>query len=251
MIPAPLFSLPMLLLLFAPVIAGLLTLWLVVRGLLWWQKCLRTPAPRPRFWTYPVIVWAVLAVAGDTWGLVLGYQFWLIDERVEQENEYRQSRQKFILPQDFQYGEQLFPKGTLINRYDAHDNGEPQRPLGLRGLSAARFPAPVQIAGVWVSAIDTSGELELSRDQRVAPVFHVNPNVDPPYGAWMVDPDRPYLDCRAGDIVRYHTPLIDYDNQAEFTTGAPDGPQARFRPSQWGFVRCISGRPPITVQPPY
>jgi hypothetical protein len=164
---------------------------------------------------------------------VLARKLVQIEEAVTLRAHYRESRQRFVLPEDFRYGEQLFPKGTLINRYDAFDNGERQRPLGLRGLSAARFTQPVQIAGAWVSAIG-NGELELARDQRLGPVFHFDPDAQPGYGAWVVDPKRPYLECRKGDIASLHVPLIDYDIQAEFLVGAPDGPEARYRPSQWG-----------------
>ena len=251
MIPAPILSLPALLLLLAPAIAGLLSLWLVMHWMLWRRKARHAITTTSAFWTWPIVLLTALAVAGDIWGLVLGHELLLTKERIEQENHYRQQRQNFILPKDFQYGEQTFPKGTLINRYDPFDNGEPQRPLGLRGLSAARFPEPIRIAGAWVNAIDTHGELELARNQHLSPVYHFDPNVRPPYGDWVIDPSRPYLDCHTGDIVHYHAPLIDYDIEAEFTTGAPDGVLARFRPSQWGFTECTSDQAPIEVMPAY
>jgi hypothetical protein len=135
-------------------VAAGLSLWLLLRGLFWWLRHRHTPASeRPPFWHWPVVVVAILALAGDLWGLVLARKLVQIEEAVTLRAHYRESRQRFVLPEDFRYGEQLFPKGTLINRYDAFDNGERQRPLGLRGLSAARFTQPVQIAGAWVSAI--------------------------------------------------------------------------------------------------
>lgn len=252
MIPGPLFTLPMLLLLLAPFLAAGLSLLLLLRGLWWWLSYRHTPSvQRPRFWTWLVILLTALAVAGDIWGLVLTYQFQKTDERIRLQAHYRESRQRFVLPQDFQYGEMLFPKGTLINRYEAHDNGERQRPLGLRRLDAARFPEPVEIAGAWVNAIDTHGTLELARDQRIGPVYHFDRTVNEPYGAWVVDPKRPYLECRAGDIAHYHAPLIDYEIVSEFVVGEPDGALARFRPSQWGFTSCESGQAPIDVKPAY
>jgi hypothetical protein len=93
--------------------------------------------------------------------------------------------------------------------------------------------------------------LELARNQRLGPVFHFDPDAKPGYGAWVVDPKRPYLQCRKGDIASLHVPLIDYDIQAEFLVGAPDGPKARYRPSQWGFIDCQEGKPAIEVQPAY
>jgi len=251
MIPGPLFTLPMLLLLLAPLVAAGLSLWLLLRGLFWWRRHRHAPASkRPPFWHWPVVVVAILALAGDLWGLVLARKLVQIEDAVTLRAHYRESRQRFVLPEDFRYGEQLFPKGTLINRYDAFDNGERQRPLGLRGLSAARFAQPVQIAGAWVNAIGNH-TVELARDQRLGPVFHFDPDVDPGYGAWVVDPKRSYLECRKGDIASLHVPLIGYDIQAEFLVGAPDGPEARYRPSQWGYIDCQAGKPAIEVQPAY
>ena len=241
----------MLLLLLAPWVAAGLSLWLLLRGLLWWRRHRRAPSSgRPPFWRWPVVLVAILALAGDLWGLVLAHKLAQIEEAVTLRAHYRESRQRFVLPEDFRYGEQLFPQGTLINRYDAFDNGERQRPLGLRGLNAARFVQPVRIAGAWVSAID-SQTVELARDQRLGPVFHFDPDAEPGYGAWVVDTKRAYLECRKGDIARLHVPLIAYDIQAEFLVGAPDGPEARYRPSQWGFIDCQAGKPAIEVLPAY
>lgn len=127
----------MLLLLLAPWAAAGLSLWLLLRGLWWWRNHRQKEASqRPRFWSWPTLLIAVLALAGDIWGLVLAHQFAQVSERIEQRAHYRDSRQRFVLPQNFQYGKVLMPQGTLINHYDAFDNGERQRPLGLRGLDA-------------------------------------------------------------------------------------------------------------------
>lgn len=251
MIPGPLFSVPMLLLLLAPWLAAGLSLWLLLHGLSWWlHHRKKEAAQRPRFWRWPILLAAVLALAGDIWGVVMARKFAQIDERIEQQAHYRHSRQRFVLPQDFLYGEVLMPQGTLINRYDPFDNGERQRPLGLRGLDTARFPHPMQIAGAWVTAIE-GHTLELAHDQRISPVFHFDGTINPPYGEWVIDPQRPYLECKQGDWARAHIPLMDYDIQAEFLIGEPDGAQARYRPSQWGFVECSSGLPAIEVEPAY
>ncbi len=189
--------------------------------------------------------------SGDRWhlGLVLLYKSYEFDREFALITYYRQSRQQFVLPQDFQYGELLIPKGSLINRYDAFDNGEPQRPLRMNRLDAVRFAHPVQIAGVWAIAMD-GHELELDRDQRISPVFHFDRNVNGDYGAWVLDPTRPYLDCQKGQRARFNVPLIEYDIQAEFGKPEPDGPDARFKPSQWAVVEC-SNHGPIEVKPAY
>lgn len=248
----------MLLLLLAPFVSAMLSVCLLLHGGLWWslqrrrQRAAQGTAQAARtFWTWPVIALTVLAVAGDIWGLVLMRQFQLQDARFELQSHYRASRQHFVLPQVFQYGEFNFPQGTLINRYEPWDNGEPQRPLGLRGLDTARFVQPVQIAGTWVNAIDTHGKLELARDQHIGPVYVFDSKAEDGYGAWVIDPHQPTLACKQGDIARYHAPMIDYDIQAEFGKGPPDGAAARFRPSQWGFTECQSGQRPIEVPPSY
>lgn len=41
-----------------------------------------------------------------------------------------------------------------------------------------------------------------------------------------------------GGIAKYEVPLIDYDIVAEFGKEEPDGPDARFKPSQWKFLTC-------------
>jgi hypothetical protein len=248
MIPGPLFSLPMLLLLLAPFFAAALSVGLLLHGLRWYFKARHR---QRKFWTWPVISLAVLAVAGDLWGGVLSYQAIQSQARFELQAHYRASRQRFVLPQDFQYGEFTFPQGSLIQRYEPWDNGEPQRPLGLRGLDTARFAQPVQIAGAWANAIDTHGQLELARDQRLSPVYVFDAQAEQGYGAWVIAPHHPGLACLKGDMAHYHAPMIDYDIQAEFVQGPPDGAAARFRPSEWGFTRCESGQPPIDVPPPY
>lgn len=253
MIPAPLFSFPMLLLLLAPWLAVGLTLWLLLSGVIWWVRHRTSPAPqRPKFWRWPTITLAVLAMAGNAWGVVLTYQFDQTKKRIALQQHYRDSRKNFVLPEDFQYGELPVPQGSLINKYDAFDNGEPQRPLGLRGLDAVRFPHPVQVAGVWATAMDaSSGQLELARDQRIGPVAHFDPKAREDYGDWVADPNRPYLECQRGQMARFHVPSIDYDIQTEFAHPGPDGPDARFRPSQWRVTECTDSEGPMKVQPPY
>ena len=247
MIPAPLFSWLQLLLLLAPFVALLLGFGLLLRGLWWWQQARPlAPAQRTRFWTLPTIAIAVLATVGCGWGLVMLHAFSAVSHRIELEAHYRQSREQFVLPQARHWGELLVPQGSLVNKRDPFDNGEPVRPLGLRGLDVVRFPHPVQVAGVWATALDAGGELELAGDQRIGPVFYF----DNEAGDWRLNPAQPYLDCKQGQIARFHVPLIDYDIVAEFAHPEPDGIAARFEPSQWRVTHCENARP-IEVLPVY
>ena len=250
MIPGPLFSWPQLLLLLSPFLAIALGLGLLTYGALWRSSNLHLPeAQRQRFWRASTITVMLLTAAGGTWGLFLLYKSLEFDREFALITHYRQSRQQFVLPQDFQYGELLIPKGSLINSYNAFDNGEPQRPLRMNILDAVRFAHPVQVAGVWAIAMD-GHELELDRDQRISPVFHFDRKVNGDYGTWVLDPSRPYLDCKKGQLAWFNVPLIEYDIQAEFGKPEPDGPDARFKPSQWAVVEC-SNHDPIEVKPAY
>lgn len=253
MIPVPLFSLPQLLLLLSPFLAMALGAGLLLHGLLWWLRHRHlTAAQRPRFWRPSTIVLGLLVLAGGIWGLVLLLKMQQIVHQIELRTHYRQSREKFVLTQNFQYGELLIPQGSLINRYDGFDNGEPQRPLALRGLESVRFPHPVQVAGVWATAMETRHpRLELAHDQQIGPVFHFDPQAKDSYGAWVKDPNQSHLACKQGEYAWFNVPLIDYDIQAEFGKPSPDGPDARFRPSQWAVTHCESDWGPIMVKPAY
>ena len=50
------------------------------------------------------------------------------------------------------------------------------------------------------------------------------------------------------DVATFQVPHIDYDVRAEVGKAPPDGPNARFAPSQWLFKTCEAA-PPVTVQP--
>jgi len=71
--------------------------------------------------------------------------------------------------------------------------------------------------------IGSTGERELAREPHLSPVFHFDPDTNKPHGAWVPDPTHPNLDCHASDIAHYHAPTIDYDAEAEFISGPPDG----------------------------
>src|SRR5699024_1455278 len=92
-----------------------------------------------------------------------------LSESYDEKHRYIKMRQNFVLEQDHQYGEFIFPKGTLINRYDPSDSGEETYPLILSGFNKARFAEPTKIAGIMASAVD-GARIELAEDQEVGPV---------------------------------------------------------------------------------
>ena len=157
----------------------------------------------------------------------------------------RASRERFVLPQDFQYGELLIPAGSLINRQDPFDQGEPGRPLALHGLAAVRFAQPVEVAGVWASALQTvPARVELAQNQAVGPVYSVSSRTQ----QWERNRVKPTMACKKGQIAVFMVPHIPHDAQAEVGKPPPDGPDARFLPSQWMFRHCENG-PAIALEP--
>lgn len=194
----------------------------------------------------PRVLWGLCAVAlaCDAW---LGLRLVLAQrdqQKLQTSAVFRTARQRFVLPHDVQYGELVIPAGSLINRDDPFDAGEPVRPVELRGLEAVRFAQPVEVAGVWASALQLlPTRVELAQDQRIGPVYRF----DEASQTWVVHKLVPALLCRKGQTAVFQVPHIAYDVQAEVGKPAPDGPQARFAPSQWLFRNCENGRP-VTVQ---
>jgi len=246
MIPGPLISWQMLLLMFVlPALGGVLAVVLVIHAL---QYRLRRVGTWRAFFSWKIRIACLFVVVMAAWVGFLGYKTLQFQREFTIATWHRRSREQFVLDRDFQFGELRVPKGSLVNRRDVFDNGEPQRPFGLRGLDGLVFPQPLQVAGVWADALVVSpGRLRLSRDVRIQPVYHY----DGDQGDWVVDPARPFIDCKAGEDAWFHTPLIDYDIQAEFLTGEPDGAQARFKPSQWRITHCEPGDGPVPIKPAF
>lgn len=243
-------SLNFLLLLLLPWFTKVLLLVLAVRGLWWWWRGRQpTPGQRPRFWNTTNIVLSALAALGLLGSTAFFYTIASVKQSNESAHYYSQSRERFVLPRDFQYGELLIPQGSLINRY-GHDDGEPQAPLGLRGLEAVRFPKAVQVGNVWAAAVQTMpARMELAADQRLGPLYHFDAQANNGYGDWVPTTETPYVDCLRGDIASFHAPEPAFDVQAEITTGPPDGAQARFAPSTWRLTGCASGKAPLWIEP--
>lgn len=186
-----------------------------------------------------------VAVLFNAWTALRLYLAYAAQQTWQDGAALRASRERFVLPRDFQYGELLIPAGSLINRRDPFDKGEPGRPLALHGMESVRFSQPVQVAGVWASALQTvSVRVELAQDQRLGPVYRF----DSASQSWVPHKLVPALACRQGQVAVFQVPHIAYDIQAELGKPPPDGPDARFMPSQWLFKGCENG-PAISVQP--
>src|SRR5699024_9539114 len=107
------------------------------------------------------------------------------DSKYSQQERHQKMRHNFVLEHDHQYGEFIFPKGTLINRYDPSDSGEENYPLILSGLRYAKFPEPIEIAGILATKIEaTRGLVELAEDQEVGPIHYYSSKYGE-YGGWV------------------------------------------------------------------
>lgn len=197
----------------------------------WYAK--RPPLSRKaRRWMWAL---AVFLVGADLWTGLLYYHFRSIDRDIEEKQANRVARENFILDRDFQYGELVIPAGSQINRYDPFDNGEKDLPLALRGLRAVRFPHPVRVAGVNTVTMDVSAnaKLVLAEDQAIGPLFAYNAK-----GKLSREGQPASVTCKRGQVAHFDVPAIPYDIVAEFAKPEPDGPDARFKPSQWQFLGC-------------
>lgn len=234
MIFAPIPSLLGFLILFVLPLAGVVSTILLVGGALarWVGRRRKHPLSRKaRTWLWAL---AGLTLVLDMWSSFLAYEFVGISRAVDQAAANRAARQDFLLPRNFQYGELLIPAGSQINRFDPFDNGEQDLPLALRGLRAVRFSQPVQIAGATAIAMEVyPPRLQLVEDQTVGPMFAYNKR-----GELVRDGQPASVACRKGQIASFNAPLIAYDVVAEFAKPEPDGPAARFKPSQWQFLGC-------------
>src|SRR5699024_6790375 len=161
------------------------------------------------------------------------------DSKYSQQERHQKMRHNFVLEHDHQYGEFIFPKGTLINRYDPSDSGEENYPLILSGLRYAKFPEPIEIAGILATKIDATRALEeLAEDQHVGPIHYYSPKYGE-YGGWVVDRTMPTMFCPKGSIALFEKPSGPRtDINEEFWWKEKDGLEAHFKPSEWQFRSC-------------
>ena len=172
-----------------------------------------------------------------------------LSKSYDEKHRNQQMRRNFVLEHDHQYGEFVFPKGTLINRYDPSDEGEAMYPLILSGFQKARFVEPTEIAGVMASAIDGSW-VELAEDQEVGPVYVYSSKFGE-YGGWMVDRTTPTIFCPKGSVALFEKPSGPSFNMAdEEWWKDKDGQDAHFKPSEWQFRYCDHSHK-IEVLPAY
>ncbi len=246
MIPGPLISWQMLLLMFVLPALGVL-LAVALAGYAGWYFLGRKGSVAA-FFSWKVRLWSVLVLLLCGWTVFLAAKLQQVTDEIALNDWYKQRRRSFVLERDFQFGELHVPRGTLVNRYDPFDNGEPLRPVELRGLERLQFPQPVQVAGVWATQLETSAtRVTLAHDQRIGPVYRF----DDDNGGYARDTSTPHLGCKAGDDAWFNVPLIEYDIVAEFGVPEPDGPQARFKPSQWQLLRCGPPDDPIRMLPAF
>lgn len=222
-----------LLILGIPAAGVLITVWLIYQFVNYWKE---NKQISKSFFSKKICLSLIFAISSGLFGIYLLLSMMAFSKDYLIQQYYKESRSHFILAHDSQYGELLIPKGSLIDRYDSFDNGNPNEPFSLRGLKAVRFPYPVKVAGLWVIAMKTyPGELELAKEQKIGPVTvyeEDNPITD--YKNW-VPQQKTYssIICPSGGILSMEVPPIEYDIEKEFGKPEPDGRNARFRPSEW------------------
>ena len=99
----------------------------------------------PQKWVLAPRALQVLCAVAVLCNAVLLWQLYRMNHAQQTREDHitaRASRERFVLPQDFQYGELLIPAGSLVNRQDPFYRGEPAAPLALHGLEAVRFAQP-------------------------------------------------------------------------------------------------------------
>lgn len=170
-------------------------------------------------------------------------------ERYNEQVRNQQMRRSFVLEHDHLYGEFLFPKGTLVNRYDPSDSGEPTYPLILSGFSAATFAEPTEIAGILATKIENRGLVELAEDQNVGPVyFYATKDGE---SGWTLDKTTPFMACKKGMVALFEVPSgPGFDINEEFWWKDKDGAEAYFKPSEWQFRYCDNSFT-VEVSPAY
>ena len=202
-------------------------------------------SPRSKKW----IAFVIFTLIVNSWNIYLSYIFYNINQQIMTQEKNKDKRSRFILSQDFQHDQFLFPKGTLVNLYNVHDTGKNFEPLSLYGLKKAKFPTPVFMAGVWTDTIDLNSDfgilLQLSKDQQIAPLYKQDGK-----GGYVKDKQRYQVSCQQGQLAKFtvtdgYYPTPDYDKEDWYADQTP-----LFKPAQWLFVECESA-PPIVLDPPY
>lgn len=250
MIPIGTFSFLQFFLLFiCPILGGISCIILVVLGLNYFIQKFINKVPDQHFLSLKVKCFLVFFAVFNIWNIYLFFLSERVSDEVNVSMENKEKRKRFILPVDYVYDGFVFPQGTLINAYNAHDDGGRYRYLTLSGLEQARFQQPVYIAGVWANAIKVDSDheflIELSQDQDISPVYILDGQ-----GEYKVDSARASIHCKKDQIAQYtvnsdYYPDKDYTSEDWYTLE-----KERFDPKQWLFRGCFSA-PPIYVDRPY
>ncbi len=167
MIPIGVMSIPQFILLFIFPLLGAISIfiWLIygLNKLIQRKAALvsnhqpKSKKPRSKKW----IAFVIFTLIVNSWNAYMCFKLYGIYQQSMTQEKNKDKRSRFILSQDFQYDQFLFPKGTLINLYNVHDTGKNFEPLSLYGLDKAKFPIPVYIAGVWTDTIDLNSDFDI------------------------------------------------------------------------------------------
>lgn len=205
----------------------------------------KSKKPRSKKW----IAFLIFTLIVNSWNVYMSFRLYGIGQQIMTQEKNKDKRSRFILMQDFQHDQFLFPKGTLVNLYNVHDTGKNFEPLSLYGLKKAKFPTPVYIAGVWTDTIDLNSDfdilLQLSKDQQIAPLYKQDGK-----GGYVKDKQRYQVSCQQRQLAKFtvtdgYYPTPDYDKEDWYADQTP-----LFKPAQWLFVGCQSAAS-IVLDPPH
>ena len=231
-------------------VLGILSVYaLAILSLIFLYKTFVKKNSAKQFFTFKIKFFLVFFVVLNSWNIYMINALKISHKSVILSQEYQDQRSRFILPVNYIFDGFTFPKGTLINTYNAHDAGDHYRYLTLTGLTNARFKKPVKIANVWGTAlkVDSSHRflIQLSEDQNIAPVYVLGEQ-----GEMKLDIKHTSITCKKDQIAEFtvpsgYYPETDYTIEDWYTLE-----DERFEPKLWLFKGCFTA-PPIYVERPY
>lgn len=130
----------------------------------------------------------------------------------------------FVINEDYRYGDLLFPKGSMIDRDDR------------KGLRSARFPEPIALIGLKISALEAYPlRLELAEDAMISPVYELQYEAESNKMIWVKDQTGKSIACQKGDVALFVDLSNAADQRLQYRKQDED---VHFVPEEWQFVKC-------------
>lgn len=179
--------------------------------------------------------WIVLSVSYGVMGLLVAVV--LIGNMLQGlEKPKGVSLSKFVITEDHRYGDVIFPEGSVIYReFPRNQDDFPLEP-NLAGLKSAKFPKPIELVGLQVSALERYPlRLELAEDAMISPVYELQYEAESHKMIWVKNPMGKKVECQKGDVALFVDLSRDMQNLRD---DIEYGENAHFFPKEWKFVKC-------------